>query len=186
MEAWSVGHSNRSIEDFIEVLQFHGIRAIADVRAFPGSRRLPHFNGDVLRAHLNAAGIDYRHMPELGGRRRSELGDSSPNNGWKNESFRAYADYMQTPEFEQALEEFIEYASQRPTALMCSEAVPWRCHRALIADALVVRGNRVRHVTGLGSPRDHTMPPFAVVDGDRITYPAPEGALDEDPALSRR
>jgi uncharacterized protein (DUF488 family) len=140
-----------------------------DVRTAPGSRRHPQFMRDELACSLADEGIDYIHLKELGGFRKPRT--DSPNSAWRNESFRGYADYMQTPEFDAALERLIELAGDRSTAVMCSEAVPWRCHRSLIADALTVRGIPVQHLMSERAAKGHTLTSFAVVDGERITYP---------------
>lgn len=140
---YTVGHSSRSIEELVALLRAHGIGRVVDVRRYPGSRRFPHFAREALRAHLGEAGIAYEHVPELGGRRRPAEG--SPNGWWENDSFRAYADHTATEEFARGLERLLAGADQSPTAVMCAEAVPWRCHRQLIADVLVARGHEVRH-----------------------------------------
>ena len=145
---------------------------LIDVRTAPGSRRMPHFAKAALEASLPEAGIAYLHAPELGGLRRPRR--DSVNGGWRNDSFRGYADYMQTAEFWSALERLIEVARERRTAVMCAEAVPWRCHRSLIADALTVRGIEVGHITGPGRPSPHHITPFAKVLDGRITYPPPD------------
>ena len=167
---YTVGHSTRSLEDFIALLKGHGVAAIADVRRFPKSRKYPHFNDDALADSLPAGGLRYAAVPALGGRRRTSA--DSPNTGWRNASFRGYADYMQTPTFEQGLAQLAELASETPTAIMCAEAVPWRCHRSLIADAMLVRGWQVLDVVGNAAPSPHKLTKFAKVDGTRITYPA--------------
>jgi len=167
---FTIGHSTRPIEEFLALLEAHGIRRVVDVRTVPRSRRNPQFGIDVLPENLAGAGIDYAHMPSLGGLRRPR-GDSA-NTGWRNASFRGYADYMQTPEFEQALEELVVLAREQSTAVMCAEAVPWRCHRSLIADALTIRGVTVKHIMSPTSAQPHRMTPFARVDGTRISYPA--------------
>src|SRR5688572_13217454 len=135
-EIWTVGHSKRAIGDFLALLQAHGIDLVADVRRFPGSRRQPQFGADALRDALRETGCDYQHFPDLGGRRRDRL-ENSPNVGWRVESFNAYADYMLTEAFKNAINELMEAAATQRTAVMCAEAVPWRCHRRLIADALL-------------------------------------------------
>ena len=167
----TIGHSTHSIEDFIGILEAHGIRQLVDVRTMPRSRRVPQFNKENLSASLPAAGILYRHMPGLGGLRHAKR-DSS-NTGWRNASFRGFADYMQTPEFRENLEKLIEFAGQAPTAIMCAEAVPWRCHRSLIADALVARGIQVIEILGAKQSRPHALTPFAQVSGSEVTYPTP-------------
>jgi uncharacterized protein (DUF488 family) len=141
------------------------------VRTAPGSRRHPQFMGGALAQSLPAVGIDYVHLKELGGFRKPR--PDSPNGAWRNQSFRGYADYMQTPEFEATLDRLIKLASERRTAVMCSEAVPWRCHRSLIADALTVRGIPVEHVMSERAANPHRLTRFAHVDGERITYPPP-------------
>jgi uncharacterized protein (DUF488 family) len=172
---WTVGHSTRPIGDFLELLQAYDIQVLADVRITPYSRRNPQFHSDALAKSLADAGIQYRHMPALGGRRKTR--PDSVNVGWRNESFRGYADYMQTREFWTALEDLMATAQRLPAAIMCAEAVPWRCHRTLIADALVSRGWTVRHILSANSLQTHTLTPFAQLDQGRLTYPA-EGLQD--------
>jgi uncharacterized protein (DUF488 family) len=170
VEVLTIGHSTRPIEAFIELLQAYVVKRLVDVRTVPRSRRNPHFNKEVLPAALLVARINYTHLPGLGGLRHARR--DSPNTGWRNSSFRGFADYMQTEEFESALEEVIELAAGEPLALMCAEAVPWRCHRSLIADALLVRGVNVSHIMTRQSCRKHTLTPWAMVNGKQITYPA--------------
>lgn len=165
----TIGHSTRPIEAFIHLLEAHGVACVADVRTIPRSRHNPQFNADALAASLKAAGIGYRHLAGLGGLRHTTA--ASVNTGWRNASFRGFADYMQTPEFERALESLIKLASRRLVALMCAEAVPWRCHRSLIADILIVRGIRIEHIMSLTRCQPHTLTPFAKVRGRQITYP---------------
>jgi uncharacterized protein (DUF488 family) len=167
----TVGHSNRSLEEFLRLLQAHGVTLVADVRKMPGSRRNPQFGRDALSQALHQAGIGYLHLPGLGGLRRRRPG--SPNAGWENASFQGYADYMLTPEFQQSLQDLLERADGERAALMCAEAVPWRCHRSLIADALVVRGVAVEHVRGAPRAQRHVLRPWVHVQGTRITYPPP-------------
>ena len=167
---WTVGHSTRTAADLIRLLADHGVGWVADVRTAPGSRRNPQFNREPLAATLAAAGIGYVHLPGLGGFRRSRA--ESPNTGWKNASFRGFADYLDTPAFAAALEELEGLARRERTALLCAEAVPWRCHRSLIADALTVRGWRVVHILGEGHCQEHHLTPFARVDGLHLTYPS--------------
>lgn len=169
LELLTVGHSTRSIEEFLALLQVHGVQWLADVRTIPRSRHNPQFNGDHLASSLNEAGISYSHMPELGGLRHARR--DSINTGWRNTSFRGYADYMQTPEFEKALDALIRLARKCRTAIMCAEAVPWRCHRSLIADALLVRGVKVAEITSRTSLRAHALTPWAHVEGTKVTYP---------------
>ncbi|HET7093135.1 MAG TPA: DUF488 domain-containing protein, partial [Thermomicrobiales bacterium] len=154
-----------------------GVKTLADVRRMPRSRRNPQFNDDALAAALPAAGIAYVHLPRLGGLRRG-LGAASPNAGWRNASFRAYADYMQTAEFAEGLDELRQLTEAGPLALMCAEAVPWRCHRSLIADALVARGVIPREIQIATRAAPHALPPFARVNGERVTYPEPLPADD--------
>lgn len=167
---YTVGHSTRSLDDFVALLHREGIRALVDVRAFPMSRRHPHFNQESLAVSLGAHGIAYRHAPALGGRRRPRA--NSPNLAWRNESFRAYADHMSTPSFREAITELIAGAHHVRTTVMCAEAVPWKCHRSLIADALVARGCEVRHVLD-ASTDQHDLMDIARVENGEITYPAP-------------
>jgi uncharacterized protein (DUF488 family) len=168
----TVGHSTRSIEEFVRLLKHYGIEQLVDVRTVPRSRRNPQFNKDELERLMPAAGIDYIHMKDLGGLRHPHK--DSPNMGWQNDSFRGYADYMQTSEFTHALSRLIELAGLKPTAIMCAEILPWRCHRSLIADALLVRGIDVIEIMSETESRAHKLPAFAKVDGERITY-TPDG-----------
>ena len=166
----TVGHSTRSLEEFIELLRSFGIRRVVDVRTIPRSRHNPQFDGQTLATELRNRRLDYRPMKELGGLRHSRA--DSPNLGWRNLSFRGFADYMQTSAFAEALEALIALGSERPTAIMCAEAVPWRCHRYLIADALVVRGFSVEHIVGPGVFKEHSLSPLAVLEEGTIKYPA--------------
>ena len=167
---YTVGHSTRSFEELVELLRAHGVERLVDVRTIPRSRRNPQFNRDTLGQALRNRRIAYRHMPGLGGLRRTHA--DSINKGWRNTSFRGYADYMQTEDFEEALERLIGLAEDKATAIMCAEAVPWRCHRSLIADALIVRGYEVRDIMSEKSAKPRKLNPMARVDGARITYPA--------------
>ena len=167
---FTVGHSTRSAEEFLKVLRAHGVQAIADVRLIPKSRRYPHFNAEQLATWLPEAGIAYLPFKQLGGRRRPAK--DSINVGWRNESFRGYADFMQTEAFARAVDVLTDAASQRPLATMCAEAVPWRCHRSLISDALLVRGWRVMDITSVTKASLHKLTPFAKVDGLHIIYPS--------------
>jgi uncharacterized protein (DUF488 family) len=175
-ELFTIGHSTHPLSDFVALLRQVGIRAIADVRAHPGSRRLPHFNCGALERSLPEAGIRYEHMPDLGGRRRAN--PDSPNGGWKVEAFRAYADHMSSAEFAAGLERLEALASDAPAAVMCAEGLWWRCHRRLVADALVVRGWDVVHIAPGGATTSHQLPEFAVVEGGRLSYPPPQSALE--------
>jgi uncharacterized protein (DUF488 family) len=165
----TVGHSTHTIEDFIAILKAHGIRQLIDVRTVPRSRHNPQFNRENLPASLETAGIGYRHMPGLGGLRHAK--PDSINTGWRNASFRGFADYMQTSAFRENLELLIALAREQPVAIMCAEAVPWRCHRSLIADALVAQGVAVREILSAASARPHVLTPFAKVQGTEVTYP---------------
>jgi len=165
----TVGHSNRPLDTFLETLRAHHVTLVADVRKMPRSRSNPQFNGDTLPHALREAGIGYVHLPGLGGLRRRQ--PDSPNTGWQNASFQGYADYMLTPEFEHSLQELLERAQEQRSALMCAEAVPWRCHRSLIADALSVRGITVEHILSAERTKRHRVRPWARVQGTRITYP---------------
>jgi uncharacterized protein (DUF488 family) len=165
----TVGHSTRSADEFVELLREFGVTRVADVRSIPRSRHNPQFDISVLPDWLSDAGIEYEHMPGLGGFRHTT--PDSPNLGWHNDAFRGYADYMQTPEFAIAIEYLVRQARLSVVAVMCAEAVPWRCHRSLIGDALVVRGITVNDIIGPGSARPHRLTAFAEVDGERLTYP---------------
>lgn len=167
--AFTIGHSTRSFEELVALLRAHSVTHLIDVRTVPRSRRNPQFNRETLAEALPAVGISYTHMPGLGGLRKPRK--ESPNTGWRNDSFRGYADYMLTPEFETALAALIAISGRERVAIMCAEAVPWRCHRSLIADALAARGMEVRHIMGPGAARPHTLTPFAVLTGTRVTYP---------------
>ncbi len=166
---FTIGHSTLPIERFIECLCAYHIDVLIDIRSIPRSRHNPQFNADVLPASLQASGIEYRAMPDLGGLRHAHR--DSPNAGWRNASFRGYADYMQTAAFDAAIEALILLGRRHRVALMCAEAVPWRCHRSLVADALLVRGIPVVEILSASSHRPHQLTPFAHVDGLRITYP---------------
>ncbi len=176
---YTVGHSTRGWEEFVTLLKAHGVRAVADVRRYPRSRKFPHFNDEAMAAELPKHGLAYLPFPTLGGRRRPAK--DSANTGWRSESFRGYADYMLTPAFQQALDELMEAGRAAPTAIMCAEAVPWRCHRSLIADALLARGVKVLDVMDERKAPPHEMTPFAKVEGTRVTYPAPQPGLWEQP-----
>jgi len=172
---FTIGHSTHPIEHFIELLRANGVEQLIDIRTIPKSRRNPLFNSDTLAESLRAARIRYVHMKDLGGLRHPRR--DSVNTGWQNDSFRGYADYMQTDEFAAALARAIDLAKERPTALMCAEAVPWRCHRSLVSDALIARGIRVLEIITSADPREHKMTPFALVRGTRMTYPAEQSSL---------
>ncbi len=170
---FTVGHSTRSAEEFSALLQAHGVRQVADVRTVPKSRRNPQFWSDALEASLVDDQIGYRWFKKLGGLRKTSA--DSPNGGWRNESFRGYADHMLTAEFAEGLAGLLDYAAQAPTALMCAEAVPWRCHRSLIGDALLVKGHTVFDIMSPTQATPEKLTGFAVVDGGVITYPPEEG-----------
>lgn len=174
---WTIGHSTRGLREFVDLLYANGIEALADVRRFPGSRKYPHFGGDALRASLPAAGITYEHFPELGGRRRPR-GDSR-NAVWRNESFRGYADYMETAEFQAGTARLLESACARHTAVMCAEAVWWRCHRALLADSLKVRGVTVLHIIGAGKTEVHPYTAAARLVKGSLSYSEGENAKEK-------
>ena len=166
---FTIGHSTRSLEEFLALLAMHDIATLVDIRTVPKSRRYPHFAQENLQPSLAAAGIDYRYLKALGGLRRP-LRDSK-NGGWRNASFRGYADYMQTSEFLSGLDTLIDVAKRSTSAIMCAEAVPWRCHRSLVGDALLVRSFEVLDIISERSVKAHTLTPFAKVEGTHITYP---------------
>lgn len=166
---WTIGHSTRPIKEFLDLLTQQRIRSLVDVRAIPFSRHNPQFNQDALSKSLQTAVITYRHIAALGGRRKSRK--DSKNTGWRNASFRGYADYMQTPDFQAALHELTEVAARSRTAIMCAEAVPWRCHRLLIADAFVAQGGTVLEIVGESEPKPHSLPAWATVENGVLTYP---------------
>jgi uncharacterized protein (DUF488 family) len=186
LRVFTVGHSTRSQAELLAVLAFGGVEAVADVRAFPSSRRNPQFNADALSSWLPDAGIWYVHLPELGGRRSRVPG--SVNGGWREPAFQGYADHMASAEFAAGLARLEELASETPTAIMCAEALWWQCHRRLIADALTVRGWDVEHLgtgSGAGAGRTvHELPPFAVVADGMLTYPPTQPPLFTERARS--
>ena len=175
MTILTVGHSTRSIEAFLDLLREQGIKRVVDVRTIPRSRHNPQFNRDTLPQTLRQSGIGYMHLPELGGLRHAQ--HDSPNMGWRNTSFRGYADYMQTPGFEVGLDTLMTAAEREPIVVMCAEAVPWRCHRSLIADALSIRRIPVEHILSATRTQPHVLTPFAQVHGTRITYPIDQRSL---------
>jgi len=166
----TIGHSNRSIEDFLALLKAHGVQRLVDVRTIPRSRHNPQFNRDALPQTLRRSRIAYTHLAKLGGLRRANA--DSVNTGWNNSSFRGFADYMQTPEFAAVLARLEKLAQTKRCAIMCAEAVPWRCHRSLLADALTVRGHAVEHIMTPTRRNPHKLTPFARVRRKQITYPA--------------
>lgn len=181
MTIYTIGHSTRTFEDFLALLEGARIRRLVDVRRFPGSRRHPQFNRDALERSLADAGIEYLHRPSLGGRRRPVR--DAPPSAWRNESFRGYAEYMRTAEFHEALAELVALGREARTVIMCSEAVPWRCHRTLISDALHARGVSVEHILD-SKVTPHTLTSFAVIANGEVTYPATSEATEPlQPAL---
>ena len=168
---WTIGHSTRPIHEFIALLHAHAINLLIDVRTVPQSRHNTQFNTEALAKSLKTSGLNYLHMLALGGLRKPRK--DSINDGWRNASFRGYADYMQTPEFFEALETLIATSRLHPTAIMCAEAVPWRCHRSLIADALASRGWTVRHILSPVKADEHRLTPFAIINENRLVYPQP-------------
>ena len=175
---YTIGHSTRPSDEFIQLLRSNGIRRVIDIRTIPRSRHNPQYNREALAPGLRAAGIGYVHLKKLGGLRHAKR--DSLNLGWHNASFRGFADYMQTPEFEAGLERVIKLAETKPSALMCAEAVPWRCHRSLVADALVARRIKVEHIVSGAHTQPHKLTPFARVRGARVNYPS------DKPVASRR
>jgi uncharacterized protein (DUF488 family) len=177
---FTIGHSTRAIEDFIRLLKAHGVERVIDVRTIPRSRHNPQFNRGQLSPTLHRARMHYTYMPGLGGLRRARR--DSPNRGWRNASFRGYADYMQTSAFKENLKQCMALAKRERVVLMCAEAVPWRCHRSLIADALLVKGIEVREITSGVRARPHSLTQWARVMGTRVTYPATQGQSGQSAA----
>ena len=175
-EFFTIGHSSRSIEEFLSSLRSHGVDLVVDVRRFPGSERNPQFDAEALAETLGGHGIEYRHLEALGGRRSSPLTDS-PNGGWENESFRAYADHALSETFQDALSELIALGGEHTPAIMCAEAVYWRCHRRIVADWLLADGHDVVDIFGPDRANEHDLTRFAEVRGGRVVYP--EG--DDEP-----
>lgn len=166
---YTIGHSTRRFDEFLKILQRFHIELIVDIRAIPRSRNNPQFDLDVLKVNLETYGIGFIHLAGLGGLRHATR--ASTNAGWKNPSFRGYADYMQTAQFMNALEQLVNLAKERPTAIMCAEALPWRCHRSLVGDALIVQGFDVEDIINDKTSRPHKMTPWARPFDDKITYP---------------
>ena len=166
---YTIGHSTRSLDEFLDLLRENSVRQLADIRRYPGSHRFPHFSRDALNESLPLAGIGYRHMAELGGRRKSV--PDSPNGSWRNEQFRAYADHMASDEFRHAVDQLVEVSVDGPLAFLCAEAVPWRCHRNLLSDELVRRGLHVVHIIGPNALKPHALNPMARDCGDHLEYP---------------
>jgi uncharacterized protein (DUF488 family) len=171
-QLYTVGHSTHSLEDLLRLLRASHIACLADVRTFPRSRHTPQFNKETLMIDLPKAALRYVHLPRLGGLRTSS-GKGSPNTGWRNSGFRGFADYMQTDEFSRALDDLWDLTGQVRTAIMCAEALYWRCHRSLIADAFTVRGGTVYHILSDQKVEEHRLTSFAVVTEGQITYPPP-------------
>jgi uncharacterized protein (DUF488 family) len=172
---FTIGHSTMPLDKFISVLKENSIELVADVRTIPRSRHNPQFNLETLPGELAKAGLEYRHLGALGGLRHTR--PDSINTAWINASFRGFADYMQTSEFEKGLKELIKISRSRRSVIMCAEALPWRCHRSLISDALAVRGCHVEHITGTGQPHPHRLTSFARVEGRNVTYPRQDTGL---------
>jgi uncharacterized protein (DUF488 family) len=172
---FTIGHSTHAFDAFVAMLKAHDVTQLVDVRTVPKSRRVPQYNSESLAKTLPAHGIEYVHLKALGGLRRARK--DSVNSGWRNASFRGYADYMATEEFQQGIDRLLQLAGAKRSAIMCAEAVPWRCHRGLIGDALLVRGLRVEDIMSAKLAREHALTPFAKVRGLEITYPA-EGTLE--------
>jgi len=170
-DAFTMGFSNRTWDQTIDILHHQRIERLVDIRTLPGSRRTPQFNLENLQEKLPEAGIEYIHMKSLGGLRKP-LRDSTVNAAWRNDGFRGYADYMQSPAFEESLEALIRLMKEKRSVYVCTEAVFWRCHRQLVSDALQIRGYRIGHIMGPGKVQAHTLTPFARVEKVRITYPA--------------
>lgn len=169
---YTIGHSTRSFEELVSMLRAFSVGVLVDIRTVPRSRHNPQFNADTLRVRLRARRIRYVQLPELGGLRRAR--PDSPNTAWRNASFRGYADYISTEEFEQGVAKLHALANDATLALMCAEAVPWRCHRSIVADVLCARGAQVEHIMSSGRSSVHRLTPFAHVRGQQVTYPAAE------------
>jgi uncharacterized protein (DUF488 family) len=169
LKIFTIGHSTHPIDEFVSILRNYGVEQLVDVRTVPKSRHVPQFNQESLSVELPNRGIEYVHMKSLGGLRHAKK--DSINTGWRNASFRGYADYMASGEFEKGIDQLIELAKAKRTVIMCAEAVPWRCHRSLIGDALLVRGVQVEDVMSATSSKPHKLTDFARVEGQRITYP---------------
>lgn len=183
VRVYTVGHSTRSLSDFVALLRRFGIERVVDIRSIPRSLHTPQYNRENLAAKLRATEISYVHLKKLGGRRHATK--SSINLGWRNKSFRGYADYMQTRAFQEGMERLVSLAKTKTTAVMCAEAVPWRCHRSLVGDALLVRGAKVIDVLGLAKAKAHVLTPFAEVRGRAITYPSDIAASGAEQTQAR-
>ena len=170
---YTIGHSTRTLEEFVALLREHDVERLADIRRYPGSRRYPHFSGESLQRTLPQSGIAYEHFDSLGGRRKPS--SNSENGAWDNEQFRGYADHMATDEFRRAVDRLL--TDDRATAVMCAEAVPWRCHRNLLSDDLVRRGIDVIHIVGAGNAQPHALSKMARLESDRVTYPPEQATI---------
>lgn len=171
----TIGHSNRPLDRFLDLLTAHGVERLVDIRTIPRSRYNPQFNKDALPESLRPIGIDYVHMPGLGGMRRPNA--DSINTGWRNPQFRGYADYMQTPEFRHNIDALLKLDRERRVAIMCAEALPWRCHRSLVSDALTARGIPVLHIMSAAHAEPHKMTAFGQIDGTIVKYPSETPSL---------
>lgn len=174
----TIGHSTHPIDEFVKILKAHEVEMVADIRTVPRSRHNPQFDQAVLPGLLADAGLDYVYIKKLGGLRK--VNKNSANGGWRNLSFRGYADYMQTPGFLEGLKKLMNLASQHRIAIMCAEAVPWRCHRSLVGDALLVRNIAVEDIMSVTSRKEHKLTPFAEVHGEKITYPPYDDPAKDD------
>ena len=167
---WTIGHSTRGLDELVDVLRHYGIEMVVDVRTVPRSRKNPQFNKEDLGPALQQVGIEYVHVRELGGLRKAR--EDSTNMAWRDDGFRGFADYMQTPGFEEGIERLVGLAESKRTAIMCAEILPWQCHRSLIADALIVRGFEVVEIFDAQKSQPHKLTPFAIVEDGKVTYPA--------------
>lgn len=184
LKIWTIGHSTRDLSDFVELLSDNGIEALADVRSYPGSRKYPHFGAKALAVSLTEFGIEYVPHKQLGGRRRSRL--DSQNTVWRNEAFRGYADYMETPEFSDGIDKLLELARQKRTAIMCAEAVWWRCHRSMISDYLKASGVTVEHIMGAGKNMIHPFTSAAKIQDGKLAYGLADSKKSESNGLFDR
>ena len=175
MRIWTIGHSTRDIANFVSLLQANGIKLLVDVRGLPGSKRYPQFNKETLADSLGKAGIHYEHFPELGGRRKAR--PDSSNTAWRNASFRGYADYMETGDFDKGVKRLLDLADTNPTAIMCAEAVWWRCHRSLISDYLKARGIEVMHILDANKTEPHPYTSAARIVNGKLSYTAENSLL---------
>lgn len=165
---WTIGHSTRTLEELLEMLEYFQIKAVVDIRSYPGSRRYPHFNKENLEVTLPSNDVQYFHIKKLGGRRKVNI--DSKNTAWRHPAFRGYADYMETEEFKEGIQQLEQIAMQQPTAFMCSEAVWWRCHRSMVSDFLKVRGWKVLHIMGIGKDQEHPYTSPARIVDENLVY----------------